>query len=77
MQTIDAFLDELRVSIENADPESITADAKFRELAWWDSLAALTTLAVVDGCYGRQISATQLNSCETFGDIHNLATKRA
>jgi acyl carrier protein len=75
MTTIDAFLEELRATIENAEPATIVAEAKFRDLAWWDSLAALTTLAVVDSCYGRQISASELGSCETFADIHTLVSR--
>jgi acyl carrier protein len=75
MMTLDAFLKELEVSIENAEPGSIAADARFRDLAWWDSLAALSTLAVVDGCFGKQISADQLAGCDTFADIYRVASR--
>ncbi len=75
MTTLDAFLKELEVSISNAEPGSIVPEARFRELPWWDSLAALITLAVVDSCFGRQISAEQLAECKTFADIHRVATQ--
>lgn len=74
MDKLSEFLSELELSIENAAPGSITAEARFRELSWWDSLAALTTLAVVDGVYGKQISAAEIGQCETFEDIHKMVS---
>lgn len=73
--TLDAFLQELEASIENATPGSVKPDVRFRELAWWDSLAALSTLATVDACFGRQITANELAGCHTFADIHRIASR--
>lgn len=73
MPTLDDFLQELAESIVNADPGSIQAETRFREMKGWDSLAALITLATVDGCFGQQISTSELAGCQTFRDIYNLA----
>lgn len=70
---IDQFISELEGNIVGAEPGSLRADTRFRELPYWDSLAALTTLATFDGCFGRQISGQQLAACHTLGDIYVLA----
>ena len=47
----------------------LTVDTKFRELDEWDSLATLSTIAMVDDEYGIVISANELRQLETLGDI--------
>jgi acyl carrier protein len=71
--TIEEFARELESNIDSATPGSIQPDSRFREFAWWDSLAALTTLAVFDSCFGRQITGEQLAACQTIADIHALS----
>ncbi len=71
--SIDQFIAELETNIVGAEPGTLRADTKFRELPYWDSLAALTTLAAFDACYGRQISVQELAQCTTIQDIHALA----
>jgi len=70
---IESFIEELEVSIDGIEPDSLTPETCFRELPAWDSLAVLGTLAVFDGCFGKQISAEQLKECETIADIYRLS----
>ncbi|MFN7341350.1 MAG: acyl carrier protein [Opitutia bacterium] len=64
-----AFISELESSLENCPKGSLTPETRFRDQAWWDSLAALTALAVFDTVYGKQLTADQLRQCHTIGDI--------
>jgi acyl carrier protein len=71
--TIEIFINELEQGIVGATPGSLQPETRFRELPYWDSLAALTTLAVFDASFGRQLAGQQLTSCNTIQDIYNLA----
>ena len=71
MPTPTDFINELEVSLEGVPKGSLSPETVFREQPWWDSLAALTTLAVFDSIYGKQLSAEQLRKCQTLADICN------
>lgn len=69
MPTPSDFISELEASLENCPKGSLAPDTRFRDQPWWDSLAALTALAVFDTVYGKQLTADQLRQCQTIGDI--------
>jgi len=73
--TIEKFVQELESNLIGLEPGTLSPDTRFRELPLWDSLAALTTLATFDACFGRQISGQQLGECRTVQDIFNLGSK--
>ena len=73
--TIENFITELESNIVGAEPGTLNPDTAFRDLLYWDSLAALTALATFDACFGRQISGQQLASCRTIRDIFDLGAK--
>ncbi|MBQ2645513.1 acyl carrier protein [bacterium] len=52
---------------ENVDESTILAD-----IEEWDSLAAVTTLALFKKHLGLNITAENLKNCKTFNDILNL-----
>lgn len=61
------FLENIKDLIDTET--ELTVDTKFRELGEWDSLATLSTIAMVDDEYGIVISANELRQLETLGDI--------
>lgn len=73
--SIEKFIAELESNIVGAEPDTLRPDSRFRDLPYWDSLAALTALATFDACFGRQISGQQLAGCQTVHDIYDLAAK--
>lgn len=61
------FLELIR---ETLDLETeLTLDVKFRELDEWDSLAYLSTIAMIDDEYDVVINANDFKGLETLGDI--------
>lgn len=38
----------------------------------WDSLAVVSTIALVDDCFGIVLEGQALDDCETVGDIEKL-----
>jgi acyl carrier protein len=75
MISIETFIEELESSLVMVDPNTLRPDTRFREEAWWDSLAVLGILAVFDGCFARQIQPPALRDCETVEDLYNLGVK--
>lgn len=66
-------LHEGLAEILEVDPARI--DAQFVLLsgeADWDSLAVVSTIALVDDCCNVMLNGKQLAACETVGDIEAL-----
>lgn len=70
---IQQFMEELEASIQGAAPGDFRPETRFREQAYWDSLAALTLLSVVDSLFGFQMTREQLRQCETVQQVYDLA----
>jgi len=70
------FLANLVASVEGVDVAKISLESRLIEIPQWDSLALLTTLAMVDAEYGVQISGLELQSCRTVGDIADMVASR-
>lgn len=62
------FFDEINAAVDTG-PEGVNGATRFREQPWWDSMAALTLLAIADSIYGRQLSAAELRECSTLEDV--------
>lgn len=69
------FIAELTASLPTAPTQLLTAETRFREQPWWDSLAALIVMASFQGTFGKQITAEQLRTCQTLGDVVRLGAK--
>ena len=52
--------------------ESISIETRLEELDW-DSLAAISTIAIVDECYGVTIRGDKLIQCKSIDDVIKLA----
>ena len=64
------FHEELAEILE-LEPDQITADLRLEDTSW-DSLAVVSTIALIDELYDEAVSADALSKCETVGDIDNL-----
>lgn len=69
-----SFYEELAEILE-IEPDEITADLRLEDTSW-DSLAVVSTIALIDEQYDEAVSADALTSCETVGDIERLITAR-
>lgn len=70
-KNIELFLEELAESLE-LEKKDLNIDTKFENIAW-DSLAIISSIALIDEYFNKTISAAQISSCETIGDLINLA----
>lgn len=58
--------------IFEVEPDSISADLLLDDVAW-DSLAMVSTIALFDEVYGKEIKVDKLKACRTVGDLEQLA----
>lgn len=68
------FIQELIEILENEDVNENTA---FRELEEWDSLAALSTISMIDGEFRVTVNNKDLRSVETVSELYDMVISRA
>ena len=54
------------------EPSEIRPDLSLEEVSW-DSLAVVSTIALVDDVYGVTLNPNALAECKTISDIERLA----
>ena len=72
--TLDRFIAALEENIEGLSPGTLRPETEFRALPAWDSLASLSTLAVIDAEFGVQLSGSSFRSCKTIADVFQAAS---
>lgn len=70
--TIETFIEHFVESIEGLEPGSVQPDTVMRDLPQWDSLAVLTTLAMIDAEYEVSITANELADQQTVQNLFEL-----
>jgi acyl carrier protein len=69
------FLKKLETILE-ADPGSLSGTEPLRELEGWDSLAVMSTLAMLDKHFGVKVPAERIYACKTADELAALAGDR-
>ena len=54
----------------------LTEQSRLRDISNWDSMNQIATLALLDECFGENVSPTDLARCETVGDILRLVASK-
>jgi acyl carrier protein len=77
MMDIDNFIKNIASQLDDTDASKITAQTKFREeIEEWDSLIALSVIAMVDDVYGVVIKGSDIGNCTTIEDLFNIVKSR-
>lgn len=69
---INEFVKLIADEFEETDAKLFKADTVFKDLDEWDSLVALSIIAVIDEEFEKQITGADLKSCNTISDLFNL-----
>ena len=69
---ISAFADEFDETPRN----EFAPDTDYKELAEWDSLMALSVIAMIDETLGKRMVGNELRSCTTIEDLYNLLMQK-
>ena len=70
--SIEEFISKFEECFEGIEPSTLKTDTEFRNLESWDSLTALTLLAMIDAEFEVAISASELRSCNKVQEIFDL-----
>jgi acyl carrier protein len=74
--TIEAFIENFVDSIEGLASGSVGPDTVMRNLPQWDSLAVLTTVAMIDAEYEVLITTNELAKQQTVQDLFQLVKSK-
>lgn len=69
---MEKFLDLIRDLFEETPREQISIQSNFKEFAEWDSLAALSLIALFDSEYNKRLSGDQIRLANTLEDLFKL-----
>ncbi len=68
---LEKFIENLTEVFEDAKPETIKPDAKFKDLEGYSSLVALSLIAMVDEAYHVKIKGDDIRNAVTVEDLFN------
>jgi acyl carrier protein len=68
---ISTFLQHFADMLDDTDAALITAETIFRDLEEWDSLTALSLIAMVDEEYSLKLTGDDIKNASTINDIFN------
>lgn len=69
---MDKFLELMGELFEETPIDQIILTAKFKNLEEWDSLIALSLIAIFDSEYNLRLSGDQIRSANTLEDLYKL-----
>lgn len=72
---IDKFIVNMAEALE-VDSSELGATTEFKDLASWDSLAALSVIAMIDESFNVPVGGDDLEKSTTLGDLWDLVAKR-
>jgi len=66
---ISMFVEQVASLFEDTDPSLIKEDTVFRDLEEWDSLIALSLIAMADEEYGIKLTGDDIRTSNTVQDL--------
>ena len=69
---INEFLENMEEVLEDTDVKLIKAESIFRDFEEWDSMAALSLIAMADQEYEVKLSGDDIKSSNTLEDIFKI-----
>ncbi len=73
---LEDFIQKLAACFNQTDAAAINADTRFRELEEWGSMMALIVIAMIDGDYGKTITAEDLKNAQTVAGLFEMVKNK-
>ncbi len=70
------FIEKLKEILEDTDSHLVTPDCIFKELEEWNSLAALSTIAMIDEEYNIVIKGDEIRTANTIEDLFHTVNSK-
>ena len=68
---INQFVENFTAQLDNEEGVTISAATEFRKLEEWDSLVALSIIAMVDEKYASKLTGDDIRDSTTVEDLFN------
>lgn len=76
MNRIEDFILKFAEQFETTDRSGITASTRYKELEEWDSLTALSIIAMVNTNYNVELIGADVRGATTVEDLFNLVVSK-
>ncbi len=73
---IQDFIQNVAMQYDNVDASEFTTDTEFKSFDEWNSLLALSIIAMVDDEYGIVISNEDIKKAKTVQDLYNIVNSK-
>jgi acyl carrier protein len=74
---IKEFINNFAEQFDDLDASVLTPETEFKQLEDWNSLVALSVIAMVDEEYDVTIKGDDIRNAKTIEDIYNIVNARA
>ncbi len=71
----DAFLNNMLEVFDN-EVDNLTLECEFKQLDVWDSLASVTTVAMIYAEYDIQVSGNELLACNSLAELMSVIQEK-
>lgn len=72
VMNIDEFVAAFAAEFDDTPKSEFGPDTNYKNLDEWDSLLALSIIAMVDEAMGKRITGNELRTCNTIEELFNL-----
>jgi len=69
---VESFIEKLTNVFEDTDISTLSPETAFRDIEEWDSLTALSLIAMVDEEYSLKLTGDDIKSATTLNDIFEI-----
>lgn len=66
------FLKNFSEQFDETPADKFTLDTKFKDLEEWNSMIALSIIAMVDEVYGKKLTGTEIKNAETIAELQQV-----
>ena len=73
---IDKFIQNFAEQFDETDADVFTPETAFRKVEEWDSLTALSVIAMVDEAYSIKLTGDDIRKSTTVEDIFNIVKSK-
>jgi acyl carrier protein len=70
--TLEEFFDHFCEELDEVDIENINIKTEFKKIEEWDSLLALSIIAMIDEEFEILLTGSDMMNCTTIEDLYNL-----
>lgn len=73
---VEMFIKHLVEQFDEIDPADVSPTTKFKELDGWDSLVAISLIAMVDAEYGKKLTGDEIRNAQSVSDLFEIVKSK-